>query len=119
VRVGLVGLERIEQVVGVLTGQLGVAAVDRLAEVGAVAGRAVALGQQLGHRAGGRRLRFGRQLGVRAALGLVVGGEVEDVLVAQRLGDAAHARVLALALLVGRERDARYLAFWPAIFGTL
>jgi hypothetical protein len=50
---------------------------------------------------------------------LVEGAQIGHVLVAQRRGDGAHRRVLALALLVGRERDTMYLAPWPEIIGTL
>src|SRR6185436_8869840 len=102
--VRLVGLQGDKQVVGILAGYLGIARVYGLAEAVTVAGHAGALFHQFISLAGGVR-RLGQCRGVgRMAVGLVIGGQVSHVLVAQRIGNAAHRRVLALALFVRIQR---------------
>ena len=104
VAVVLVGLERGEMVVGVLARHIGIGRINRLGKTITMTTEAGAFVQQLGHRRAGLVGRLGSRGCIALAAGFIERGHVGHVLFAQAVGNPTHGRVLALALLVGRQR---------------
>ncbi len=103
----LVRLERHKQIVFVLTGNFGIAGINRLVQVGTMAGHTSTFGQQFSGFAFGFSgfVRHGNS----GAMLLVVGGNIGNVLVGQRLGNAAHGWMFALTGFISIQRSSDVL----------
>ena len=110
-----VGLERHVEVVGMLASDLGVAGIDGFAEIGTMTGGASTLLKQRRHLGGCCLGGFGGRH--TRVVGRIVGSQVGNVLLGERTGNAAHAGMLAVTLLVGHQGGRNVLVGLARNFG--